>query len=263
MKKNRILKDYWEVREETYHNLNLVSNKRMAYEIVKVLKQLSLNRLSILDVGCGGGVITKVVKENFRGSTALGIDISEKMVNKANQDLIYGLHYKCKDFLSGDLRNFLGVFSNPSPYNLIMMNLVLHHLVDGGDVEAIERAYKLVSPNGIFLISEAVPPYDELFSEYQRMFSLKERRNCYLTSHLVTMMRLVGFERVRSTSYRFKIRLLNWLNDETLPVWKKRKIYNLHVNASKGWKEAYNQISLPGGDFELTCKMVMVSGKKV
>jgi len=251
------MKDYWEVRSETYHGLDLVSNKKMAYEIIKAIKQFSLSQHSrVLDVGCGGGVITKVIKENLRNSSVTGLDISKKMINKANQDLILGLDYVQADFLG---KKFPSTFPY---YNLLTMNLVLHHLIDGGDKEAIRRAYGFLSTNGFLLISEAVPPVDEIYEEYKRVFSFKEKRNCYLISNLVSMMRMVGFERVRSTSYRFKIRLLNWLKDETLPSWKKKKIYELHVNASGEWKRAYNQVSLPGGDFELTCKMVIITGQK-
>jgi len=257
-------KEYWEKRSNTYKSLDDVSSKRTAYKIVNLAKSLGLPFApSILDVGCGPGIITRVLRENFRHSTVWGIDFSEKMIQKAQQNCLPDLKFTCEDFLSSS-------FIPDQKFDFILMSLVLHHLLDGKDFVALLKANSLLAKNGSIIVAEAVPPEDEIFEEYRNVFLLKERRNCYLVNHLVAMLRSAEFVRVRSTTYRFWIRMFKWLNDDTLSKEKKRLIWSLHLNGSARWKLAYQMTSVKSNvrgfefdDYELKCKMALITGRKI
>jgi len=248
--------DYWEKRGETYRELDDVKSKRTAYKIVNMIKTLGINRGSwILDAGCGRGDITKVVRDSFRHSNVLGIDLSEKMIEGAKTKQTPGLKFFGIDFFS--FVEDMGAF-----FDLIMMNLFIHHLTDGRDERAIDFVYDILNPNGHILIAEAIPPEDNVFDYYKEIFRLKEKRNCYLLSDLLRLVRGGGFEDLKFLTYKFDIRLMSWLNDVTLLPEKKKLIYSMHTNASSDFKKAYAMKPLLHGDYRLRCKMAIVTGKK-
>jgi SAM-dependent methyltransferase len=247
---------YWEKRGETYKDLDDVRSKRTAYNIVRMMKPFGINYGSwILDAGCGRGTITKVVKDNFRHSNVVGVDLSESMIDGAKLKKGPGLKFVCSDFF-----NFIDDFEDF--YSVTIMSLFIHHLLNGNDEKALRKIYEATKPNGHVLIAEAIPPADSIIDEYRRIFSLKENRNCYLLSDLLKMMRGAGFIDLKFITYRFDIRLLSWLNDKTLQPGQKHLLYSLHTEASREFKDAYSMEALQDKDYRLRCKMAILTGKK-
>jgi len=254
--------DYWNKRAETYEDLDLITSKRSAYKIVDILKTIhfsdGVSPSVILDVGCGSGIITKVIRDNFRNAFVYGTDISKKMIEMAERNAVSRMVF----FRDNFIRPTDSRLHDDNYYNVITISLMIHHLTDGKDLMALKRAFNLLKTGGKILIAEAVPPAEEeIYEEYERIFKLKEIRNTYTTNKLISLLRLCGFEKVRSSSYRFEIRLLNWLNDKTLSSEDIKKIYNLHINSSKIFKESYQMTPIEGGDFILNCKMALVWGE--
>ena len=256
MSKDRSAFSYWEKRGETYSALDDVKSKRTPYKIVNFIKPLGLDKSSwILDAGCGKGTITKIIKDNWRHSNVVGIDLSQRMIDGAMNKETNGLRFSCIDYFDfiSELKSF---------FNLITMSLFIHHLTDGADVEALERAYEALRPNGRIVIAEAIPPEDDIFDHYQQIFKLKEDRNCYSLPDLLRRLRGAGFVDLRFQTYPFDIRPLSWLDDNTLSKERKSLLYDLHVSASPAFKKAYNMMPLQNGDYRLRCKMALISGIK-
>ena len=248
---------YWQERAGTYSKLDDVSSKRTAYKIAEAAVRLGLSQPLILDVGCGPGKITKVLKQRIRHSKAIGIDISSKMISKAkDNDFTRDVSFAELNFLENNV-----ILDSIHP-NLIVMSLFLHHMTNGRDITAVKKAFNILQNNGWLLVAEAVPPSDLILEEYRRVFSLKEDRNCYTELDIAGMMKSAGFEKVGASSYRFTVRLNSWLNDPTLSDLLKQTLYDMHVNGSPNWKKAYNMSPIPGGDWELHCKMSLVCGRK-
>jgi ubiquinone/menaquinone biosynthesis C-methylase UbiE len=247
---------YWESRGETYKDLDDVRSKRTAYKIVNMIKTIGINQGSwILDAGCGTGDITAAIRDNLRHSNVVGVDLSRKMIKAAKSKERLGLRFFCSDlfrFLSGI----------DSLFDLVTMNLVAHHLIDGRDRLAVSEIYKALKDNGHILITEAVPPDDNLFDYYKLIFGIKEKRNYYLLKDLLKLVREAGFVNTYYETYKFDIRLLTWLNDKTLTEEKKKLLYLMHTEAPKEFKKAYAMDPLPNGDYRLRCKMCIVVGKK-
>lgn len=248
------IKSYWEKRAKTYGLLDDVKSKRTAYKIVNQIKKFGLNKEDfILDVGCGEGLITRVIRDNIRDSIVLGVDISERMIKKAKKLERKFLKFYVSDFFD---------MSFDKACDLITMNLVLHHLIRGDDKRALSHAYSFIREEGWILISEAVPPEDNIYDYYKDIFSFKEERNCYLVSDLRNLLRIAGFHSVESFTFRFNIRLSSWLNDETLSERRRNILYDMHVNGSNRFKKAYKMESIGNGDYILSCKMAVVFGRK-
>ena len=247
---------YWEKRGETYGGLDDVKSKRTAYKIVDFIKPLGLNSKSwILDGGCGKGDITKIIRDNFRHSNVVGIDLSQNMINGAISKEADGLKFFCREY-------FEFIHEITTFFDLILFSLFVHHLTDGRDQKAIDHAYKALNPKGHIVIAEAIPPSDDVLDYYKQIFEMKEDRNCYTLKDLLRLVRNAGFEEVKFHTYSFDIRLLSWLDDNTLTDLKKNLLYSMHIVATKGFKDAYAMESLGEGDYRLRCKMALVSGVK-
>lgn len=244
---------YWDIRSETYDDLDDVKSKRTSYKIVDVLKGFSLNKNArIIDVGCASGMMTKTIRDNFRGSCVLGIDISENMIARAKLKERDGLSFEKCD-----------VLELTSEFDIALMSLVMHHLTGGKDKEAVNHIYSnILSDRGHMVIAEAIPPSDEIFDYYSYIFSIKEKRNCYKKEDLIFLMRSAGFLNVKAVDYRFDIRLNSWLNDKTLSNRKKKLLRDLHINAPSKFIEAYNMRQIKNRDYILSCKMAIVYGEK-
>lgn len=248
---------YWNERSKTYDSLDDIRSKRTAYKIVNVIKSLGLREDPfILDVGCASGFVTRIIRDNFRKSCVVGLDISSGMIDRATR-----ISRERLSFIKGDFLEICWPFHLGNT-DLIISSLVLHHLIDGRDKQALDRMYQFLKPNGAIVIAEAVPPDDEIFDYYQDIFRIKEERNCYTKSMLIAKVRSSGFISVRSTTYRFNLRLSNWLNDKTLSLEKKSVLWDMHISASDKFKKAYNMKQMASGDYLLSCKMAIVVGRK-
>jgi len=257
MKKQKLSDfSYWETRYKTYSKLDDVKSSRTAYKIVQFIKSIGLDTGSwVLDAGCGAGNITKIVRDNFRHSNVVGIDLSQKMIDAAKFREEKGLRFFCEDFFS--------YISEINPFfNLMIMSLVIHHFTNGLDQKALDKAHSCLKKNGNIIIAEAIPPSDQIFDYYQQIFSIKEDRNCYALADLLKMVRVAGFYDIKFQTYPFDIRLLSWLNDNTLTQAKKDLLYSMHVSASEEFKKAYCMKALSGGNYRLRCKMVLIAGRK-
>ncbi|MGN1432388.1 MAG: methyltransferase domain-containing protein [Ruminococcus sp.] len=109
------------------------------------------NPKSIIDIGCGPGNSTAVLKENFKNAEILGIDSSEDMINKAKSEYDY-LNFMLldvQDDLKNIVRKFDVVFSNaciqwvPNHRNLIKR---LMDLLNTGGVLAVQIPYNYEQP---------------------------------------------------------------------------------------------------------------------
>ncbi len=93
------------------------------YELVR------LNKVkSILDVGCGAGVLTKMITDFLNPEQMLGVDISEKMIATANK---LNVDKKIK-YQSGDIYKF----NTQTKYDLVTCADIIEHVDD--DVEFLQ-----------------------------------------------------------------------------------------------------------------------------
>ena len=98
--------DKWAETYEGYVNkLNYLAPKNVAREVNDFLDGLKLNDLKILDFGCGTGLLGQELKNVLEGKYRYeldGIDISDKMIQKCREKMVYNSLVK-KDLFKEEL----------------------------------------------------------------------------------------------------------------------------------------------------------------
>ncbi len=104
-------------------------------------KNLVLER--VLDLGCGTGLVGEHLKKEFSVTRLVGVDFSEKMLEKCIEKKIY------EETHNKDLRLFLQ--HNSTDYHLILASDVFIYL---GDLAAtLRQAYTRLQPGGYLVFS--------------------------------------------------------------------------------------------------------------
>lgn len=104
---------------------------------------------NIIDLGCGPGNSTRVLKDQFPKAHIIGADSSENMIAKAHSDNP-GLEFELLD-ISGDLSNY-------GEFDVVYSNACLQWVP--GHRELFPRLFKLVKPGGVFA-AQIPMNYDE------------------------------------------------------------------------------------------------------
>lgn len=99
----------------------------------------------ILDLGCGPGTNTSL----FQGKDYLGVDCDKRMIQKASAT--HG-----NKFLLGDVTR--GKFVNKGPFDLVLVNSILHHLDDESVRSTLAYVKKSLAPLGRVYLFDLVLP---------------------------------------------------------------------------------------------------------
>ncbi len=100
-------------------------------------------RISVLDIGCGTGNITKAVLKKYPGASVTCIDLSANMIAMAKAKL---KKYKSIGYNVCDIRDF----KFTQKYDTVVSSLVMHH-VEGGDKNTVYRKiYNGLVKGGVF-----------------------------------------------------------------------------------------------------------------
>jgi trans-aconitate methyltransferase len=131
-------------RPSTFHWLrklpewNSVATKRRIAAV-----RSELGRPRVLDCGCGTGEFAGL----FDPDLYLGVDLDAGYVDFARR------RHPRHRFESGDLRTWRGA---GAPFDLVLVNGVLHHLADADARALLETAVRQLAPGGTLLVIEDV-----------------------------------------------------------------------------------------------------------
>ena len=107
----------------------------------KIISHLDKNKsYSILDFGCGTGLLCKFISENFPNAKIEGIDISSQMIEKAK------INCPNCNFYVGDITSI-----NLPNYDVIVSKDVFNHIDDIH--QTISRLNDLLNPKGLLVIA--------------------------------------------------------------------------------------------------------------
>jgi tRNA (cmo5U34)-methyltransferase len=99
-------------------------------------------KISVADLGCGTGNITKAVLEEYPRARVTCVDLSQQMIAMSKAKL---KAYKNVEFYVADLRDF-----KFGKYDVIVSSLVMHHL-EGADKKVFYRKiYNSLKIGGVF-----------------------------------------------------------------------------------------------------------------
>ncbi len=140
---NKIAPHWWDINGpmKPLHQINPIRTKF----ILDSLKLPNLNSLEILDIGCGGGILSEALAK--LGGNITGIDMSQEAINvaKLHADVSLNLEYhsiSIEDFCSNN---------NTKKYDVITCLELLEHVPDPKDF--IKNIRFLLKPGGKIFIS--------------------------------------------------------------------------------------------------------------
>ena len=122
------------------YNDNARIQKQMAENLIKLLD--SFNFSSVLEIGCGTGLLTNIVNEKFKYKNYTAIDIvpeCKSYIETVNPKI---------EFISSDVETYI---ENSQTYDLIISNASLQWVENLPDF--IEKLISKLNPNGVLLFS--------------------------------------------------------------------------------------------------------------
>jgi SAM-dependent methyltransferase len=177
MSKNKIIQDYGEtVTPELYkkalqgHQYIPQADQCIMDIVFKKYNDPPFEgKLSLLDVGCGPNRLTSRIADIIVGSEVAGIDVSESFIKFSKENLPClrtgpGYLRKNPTFFQLDFSNAneLEALKEIRPFDMVVMQGVMHHIIHGNDrVSFIRNAYNYLFSTGILIIGdEFIADYD-------------------------------------------------------------------------------------------------------
>jgi ubiquinone/menaquinone biosynthesis C-methylase UbiE len=149
-----------------------VANKRISEEIFKFIKP---EYRTLVDIGCGDGVYTNEIKQNFPHLKVYGFDPAAKAVENASK-IFPDVEFRAINLLDDNIQ------LSEKKFDVGVIRGVLHHLAD--QQKAIENAFKLadniiiMEPNGNNPILKIIEKTSQYHIEHEEQsfveFSLKK-----------------------------------------------------------------------------------------
>ena len=137
--------------------------------ILKTIQHWHDKPKTIMDLGCGNGIIGKYLLASCPGSKGVFIDISDAMLESAGENLE---QFPGSEIIKGDLSSvgWLEVIDKNKPVDIVVSGFAIHHLTDQRKRDLYTEIYEILSPGGIFLnldhVDSASPEVEHLFEQY-------------------------------------------------------------------------------------------------
>jgi ubiquinone/menaquinone biosynthesis C-methylase UbiE len=171
----------WVMREESFKQ--------------KLIEQAHIRpRMKVLDLGCGTGTLTIMLKQSEPQAKIIGLDGDEDVLaiarSKATQA---GIEVQWEKGLADHL---------PYPdhsFDRVVSSLVIHHLITEGKVRAFQEIYRVLRVGGEFHMVDFGPPhnlYERILAVFDRWLEEAEDNANGL---LPQMIQKAGFPQVEET----------------------------------------------------------------
>jgi ubiquinone/menaquinone biosynthesis C-methylase UbiE len=138
--------------------------------MVRIIDSCNVKIEKILDLGCGDGILSAAVLQQYPHASCVLLDISEPMLQAAKEKLVnYNdkLSFLLLDY--GDSR-WIEKVKIAGPFDVIISGFSIHHQNDDRKQELYSEIFELLKSGGLFLNLEHVSSSSEwvssLFDEY-------------------------------------------------------------------------------------------------
>ena len=139
-------------RQQHAENIRITGADSYHFARAKVLQVRRLESgtpLSILDLGCGDGVVDLYLREAFPSSAITGIDVSDKSIQVAR-----GLGLERVDFR---VYNGNDIPFGPQSFDLVFLGGVLHHVEGSQQLRILQEIYRVLKSQGRLYVFEHNP----------------------------------------------------------------------------------------------------------
>ncbi len=165
-----------------------------------LLNHLETNETSssknLLDIGCMGGMTAIAMREKLSIRSLVGIDLSEKAVNKLEREM-YKDELLYSKLISGNAQELLGTYSES--FDIVIALRVLHYFSSLD--ELLHQISSTLKPNGLFVAT--------IFPATEKQWELDQEQDRFL--HLASY--------VKEEAKRHN---LLWLEERKLSLFKDR-----------------------------------------
>lgn len=152
--------------------------------LLRIIKSVTPNFNSFLDLGCGDGVLGKTLLTNKPQSKGVFMDFSEPMIKAATVNC---QEYKNQTIFAvqdiGDI-NWLDHISKELPVDVVVSGFAIHHQDDNNKKRIYRDIFdRVLKPGGIFLnleqVKSATPQIESIFNEFfmDKMREFKKENN--------------------------------------------------------------------------------------
>ena len=125
---------------------------------------------SVLDLGCGDGILGQAILEAFPEATAVFVDFSDTMLAAAQKRLAG--QPNCT-FLKLDYGKpaWLEAVKDQGPFSAVVSGFSIHHQPDERKKEIYQEIFNLLKPKGIFInIEHVASPTPWLEEQFETLF---------------------------------------------------------------------------------------------
>ncbi|MFX1396735.1 MAG: GNAT family N-acetyltransferase [Promethearchaeota archaeon] len=141
------IKDHFENISHDYDELTpklIPYYNEMLISLINSIPFEKQEQIKIVDLGCGTGNLSKLIKTRFPNSRLTCIDISQNMIELAKEKLS---EYNNVEFLINDFNTL----SFTTQYDVIVSSLAIHHLnTDEDKIEFYTKIYEALNQGGAF-----------------------------------------------------------------------------------------------------------------
>jgi tRNA (cmo5U34)-methyltransferase len=147
-----------------------IPGAKLQLEVIsKILSAWCPQPCRILDLGCGDGILGRMLLEEYPGAHVIFADFSEPMLDKLRRKIsdnqramIINVDFATSDWAKG--------VESEKPFDIIISGFAIHHQTDERKKGLYAEIYGLLSNGGIFLnldqVSSATPSINELFDSF-------------------------------------------------------------------------------------------------
>jgi len=123
--------------------------------ILKIISMWNPDIKTVMDLGCGDGVLGCAILDQYPSTQVCFVDFSEPMLEAARKKITPNSSVK---FIKADYSclEWKDVFEKPERYDLVVSGFSIHHQSHDRKKEVYQEVYDLLNPGGTFLNLEHV-----------------------------------------------------------------------------------------------------------